>query len=865
MHSSEADGDDFDEGTAVEEFGSEKVASPPKIQMDHNKAIIAVDMDCFYSQVETVRDPSIAHRPVGIQQKYLLVTCNHLARACGVTKLQPLVEARKRCPDLVVRNGEDLTAYREASEQIHAFLRERFPLVQRLGLDENFIDVTAAANERVCRWRAGGAGGGGGSGRGDGGSNNRGGGGGGGDGGGGSSDGGSDGLGASDENGGGTGGVSSTGGGVPFDGHVYRGEGAALMETQTGTAIAVGSDPALGKGRSGSDDGDYGNGDGHLGGGGDGSSNPSGFGSGSDSDDGHGCRCGCADRLAAASQIAGELRRGLLEELGYTCCAGIAYNKLAAKLATELHKPNQQTTLLPQYVPTILAALPARKLPGCGHATSRTVEQALGATTVAQLLAAPWPLMLRRLGVKTATALYRLCRGADATPAAGVVVPSALPKTMSDEDTYQSGRIMGRAEFRRQAALLAVPLLLRAGKRRQATGEAPQTLRLTVRNRGGGGGRGGTGIRGGGEAETTAEWGRNRPESRQGPMPAGVVDPFAVVDSSAGAGRSSSSGGGCSSSSSSNSASARNGDVGGGGASLKFLVRSDGAPARSQLTAAQESALATTVSAVMALFEKLSLPDNFDLARINVCFASFSLQGRGTQQAISAFLRPAVANDGGGDGSGGGGDGGGGGSGGGGGGSGGMGRDGSARNGDAFATSNRSLAASSMAGSGSGGSGGSGGGESGGSNCARGYSPPSYVAAVDSRARQSSISHAPGAMAAGQEWAPWSAPRVKLQLTGAARAADEPGGGRDAADFWPGATSAATAPAVTTAPDCGSGGSGCGSSSSSAAGPQQIDKDFLMALPPDIRVEVMAAQGIGANGRGKKRKRAPDIRSFFLS
>ena len=46
---------------------------------------------------------------MGVTQKYLIVTCNYPARATGVTKLMGIVEAKKKCPDLVLVNGEDLT------------------------------------------------------------------------------------------------------------------------------------------------------------------------------------------------------------------------------------------------------------------------------------------------------------------------------------------------------------------------------------------------------------------------------------------------------------------------------------------------------------------------------------------------------------------------------------------------------------------------------------------------------------------------------------------------------------------------------------------------------------------------------------
>ncbi len=45
---------------------------------DHSRTILHFDIDCFYAQVETLLDPSLADKPVGIQQKNIVVTCNYL-------------------------------------------------------------------------------------------------------------------------------------------------------------------------------------------------------------------------------------------------------------------------------------------------------------------------------------------------------------------------------------------------------------------------------------------------------------------------------------------------------------------------------------------------------------------------------------------------------------------------------------------------------------------------------------------------------------------------------------------------------------------------------------------------------------------
>ena len=48
---------------------------------------------------------------MGVTQKYLVVTCNYPARGRGVGKLMRIDKAKAVCPELVLRNGEDLTEY----------------------------------------------------------------------------------------------------------------------------------------------------------------------------------------------------------------------------------------------------------------------------------------------------------------------------------------------------------------------------------------------------------------------------------------------------------------------------------------------------------------------------------------------------------------------------------------------------------------------------------------------------------------------------------------------------------------------------------------------------------------------------------
>uniref|UniRef100_A0A670ZS85 DNA polymerase iota n=1 Tax=Pseudonaja textilis TaxID=8673 RepID=A0A670ZS85_PSETE len=118
-----------------------------------NRIIVHLDLDCFYAQVEMICDPELRSKPLGVQQKYLVVTCNYEARNLGVKKLMGVKEAKEKCPDLILVNGEDLTKYREFSYRVTELLKTFTPLVERLGFDENFVDITELVERRLTEWK----------------------------------------------------------------------------------------------------------------------------------------------------------------------------------------------------------------------------------------------------------------------------------------------------------------------------------------------------------------------------------------------------------------------------------------------------------------------------------------------------------------------------------------------------------------------------------------------------------------------------------------------------------------------------------------------------------------------------------------
>lgn len=78
-------------------------------------------------------------------------------------------------------------------------------------------------------------------------------------------------------------------------------------------------------------------------------------------------------RLHIAAQLTQEIRAAVFNELQYTCTAGIAHNKVLAKLVSAKHKPNKQTALPGAAVLAMMREVPFRKLRFLGGKLGRNV------------------------------------------------------------------------------------------------------------------------------------------------------------------------------------------------------------------------------------------------------------------------------------------------------------------------------------------------------------------------------------------------------------------------------------------------------------------------------------------------------------
>jgi DNA polymerase-4 len=111
-----------------------------------HRAIIHLDMDCFYAAIEVRDRPTLRGKPVGVggarERRGVLTTCNYEARKFGVHSAMPTFMALQRCPNLIVLPTR-FDVYRREAGIIRGILHRFTPLVEPLSLDEAYLDVTA--------------------------------------------------------------------------------------------------------------------------------------------------------------------------------------------------------------------------------------------------------------------------------------------------------------------------------------------------------------------------------------------------------------------------------------------------------------------------------------------------------------------------------------------------------------------------------------------------------------------------------------------------------------------------------------------------------------------------------------------------
>jgi DNA polymerase-4 len=249
------------------------------------RRILHIDMDAFFSSVEQKRHPELVGKPVVVggggdpTKRGVVSTASYEARKFGIHSAMPLRTAYKLCPDAVFL-PVDYEEYSRVSERIKEILREFTPIIEDVGIDEAFLDISSIDKP--------------------------------------------------------------------------------------------------------------------------------------------------------SEEIAKEIKRRIKDETDLTCSIGIAPNKLLAKMASDMQKPDGFTIIKEEDVESHIWPLPARKLWGVGPKTETYLKE-IGIKTIGELASLSLDRLIEEFGQSYGNYLYEASRGMDESP----LITHWEPKSISRETTFQ--------------------------------------------------------------------------------------------------------------------------------------------------------------------------------------------------------------------------------------------------------------------------------------------------------------------------------------------------------------------------------------------------------------------------------------------
>ena len=118
-----------------------------------------------------------------------------------------------------------------------------------------------------------------------------------------------------------------------------------------------------------------------------------------------------AGLFGSGEKIAHEIRNRIKEEMGVTVSIGVSFNKVFAKLGSDLKKPDAVTIINQANFRQKIWPLPAKELLYVGRATSKKLDR-VGISTIGAIAAAPREFLVNLLG-KWGEALWVFANGYD--------------------------------------------------------------------------------------------------------------------------------------------------------------------------------------------------------------------------------------------------------------------------------------------------------------------------------------------------------------------------------------------------------------------------------------------------------------------
>jgi DNA polymerase-4 len=172
--------------------------------------------------------------------------------------------------------------------------------------------------------------------------------------------------------------------------------------------------------------------------------------------------------------VAREIKHDVYAATGLTCSIGIAPNKLLAKIASELDKPDGLTVIGAGDLQARIWPLPVRRVNGIGPKAAAKLAQ-MSVATIGQLAAVPLPTLLERFGPTYGRWMHEAAFGRDDRP----IVTWRPAQSRSRETTFERDlhpvrdRAVIDAHFARLCRQVAADLA--------AVGDSGRTVGIKVR------------------------------------------------------------------------------------------------------------------------------------------------------------------------------------------------------------------------------------------------------------------------------------------------------------------------------------------------------------------------------------------------
>jgi len=110
-----------------------------------SRTILHLDLDAFFCAVEELHDPTLRGKAFAVggrpEERGVVASCSYAARRFGVRSAMPMSRALRICPGLLVISHHH-SNYGEMSEKVMQRLHDLSPLVERISIDEAFVDIS---------------------------------------------------------------------------------------------------------------------------------------------------------------------------------------------------------------------------------------------------------------------------------------------------------------------------------------------------------------------------------------------------------------------------------------------------------------------------------------------------------------------------------------------------------------------------------------------------------------------------------------------------------------------------------------------------------------------------------------------------